>query len=179
MALPTVHLRDLSDSGLDLEPVVDAAWLGEVLAGTELQPAADPAGTLRVRLDKAGDGDGAVVLNVRGSVKVRGTCVRCLEPIELPISCTTSLLLEPASSAHSKASKQGQEHELTAEELDLDVYHDEKIELSQWVREQILVEVPAHPAHEDCAPPAVVGGNKVGPDPRWAGLEKFKTKKEL
>jgi|LNFM01.1.fsa_nt_gb uncharacterized metal-binding protein YceD (DUF177 family) len=176
MVLPIIQLRDLSDSGLDLEPAVDAAWLGEVLSGTELQPAADPAGSLRVRLDKAGDGDGTVVLNVRGSVRVRGTCVRCLEALELDVSCTTSLLLEPASSARAKAAKHGQEHELTADELDLDVYHDEKIDLSQWVREQILVELPAHPTHEDCAPPAVEGDNKPGPDPRWAALEKFKTK---
>jgi uncharacterized metal-binding protein YceD (DUF177 family) len=171
MSLDTIHLRDLPESGLDLEPVVDAAWLREVLEGTELVPANDPAGKLRVRIDKSGDD---IVLNIRGAVRVRGTCVRCLEPIEFDVSCTTALLLEPAASA--RPFKHGEERELTADELDKDVYRDDKIELGAWVREQILVEIPAHPAHEDCEAPRSAEADTHRLDPRWAGLAKFKTK---
>lgn len=171
MTLTTVHLRDLTESGLDLEPAVDAAWLRTVLEGTDLEPAADPAGTLSVRLDKSGDD---VVLNIRGSVRVRGTCVRCLEPLEVDVPCTTALLLEPATNARSH--KPGEEHELTADELDKDVYRDDKVELTEWVREQILVELPAHPAHESCEPPRSPDADTPRRDPRWAALEKLKTK---
>jgi uncharacterized metal-binding protein YceD (DUF177 family) len=176
MALPTIHLRDIPESGLDLEPLVDASWLREVLAGTDFEPFSDPAGKLRIRLDKSA-ASADVILNVRGSARVRGTCVRCLEPIDIEVSCTTSLLLEPAtvSSTH----KHGEERELTAEELDRDVYSEDKIELSHWVREQILVELPAHPTHEDCVAPKSPGVERTSGDPRWAALEKFKTKKEL
>lgn len=171
MSLDTIHLRDLPDSGLDLEPVVDSAWLHEVLEDTEFEPASDPAGRLHVRIDKSGDD---VVLHIRGAVKVRSTCVRCLEPIEFDVSCTTALLLEPA--ANVRLAEHGEERELTAEELDKDVYRDDKIELGAWVREQILVELPSHPAHEDCAAPRYGDADNQRLDPRWAGLEKFKNK---
>lgn len=171
MSLDTIHLRDIPDSGLDLEPAVDAAWLREVLSGTDLEPASDPAGKLRVRVDKSGDD---VVLNIRGAVTVRGTCVRCLEPLEFEVSCTTALLLEPAVNA--RPHKHGEERELTAEELDKDVYRDDKVELGTWVREQILVELPAHPTHESCEAPHSGETETHRVDPRWAGLEKFKTK---
>jgi uncharacterized protein len=171
MSLDTIHLRDLPESGLDLEPAVDAAWLREVLEGTGLEPASDPAGKLRVRIDKSGDD---VVLNIRGTVKARGTCVRCLEPLEIDIVCTTALLLEPA--ANARPHKHGEEHELTPDELDKDVYRDDKIELGTWVREQILVELPAHPTHEDCEAPRLSEEDTHRVDPRWAALEKFKTK---
>jgi len=171
MSLDTIHLRDLPESGLDLEPAVDAAWLREVLEGTGLEPASDPAGKLRVRIDKSGDD---VVLNIRGTVKARGTCVRCLEPLEIDIVCTTALLLEPA--ANARPHKHGEEHELTPDELDKDVYRDDKIELGTWVREQILVELPAHPTHEECEAPRLSEEDTHRVDPRWAALEKFKTK---
>jgi uncharacterized metal-binding protein YceD (DUF177 family) len=173
MTLPTIHLRDLPESGLDLEPTIDAAWLREVLVGTGLEPASDPAGALRIRLDKSGDD---VVLNIRGAAKVRGTCVRCLEALELEVSCTTALLLEPA--ANARALKHGEERELTADELDKDVYREDKIELGAWVREQIIVELPAHPTHESCEAPSAGDVEINRRDPRWAALEKFKTKKE-
>jgi uncharacterized metal-binding protein YceD (DUF177 family) len=170
MSFSTIHLRDIPESGLDLEPAVSASWLREALSGTEVEPAADPAGTLRLRLDRSGDD---VVLNIRGSVRVRATCVRCLDAIELELPCTTALLLEPSSKG-SRAAKHGEEHELSEDDLDRDVYHDDKIDLGQWIREQILVELPAHPAHEECNPPHTPATEVTRRDPRLAVLEKFK-----
>ena len=65
---------------------------------------------------------------------------------------------------------------LTADELDKDVYRDDKVELTEWVREQIIVELPAHPAHESCEPPRSPDADTPRRDPRWAALEKLKTK---
>jgi uncharacterized metal-binding protein YceD (DUF177 family) len=170
MSLSPVHLRDIPESGLDIEPVLSAAWLREALDGTGAEPTADPAGVLHVRLDRS---DPDVILNVRGAVRVRATCVRCLEPIEFDVPCTTALLLEPAAKA-SRAPRPGEEHELSADDLDKDVFHDDKIDLAHWIREQILVELPAHPVHEDCRPPSAAEVEVTRRDPRFAALEKFK-----
>jgi uncharacterized metal-binding protein YceD (DUF177 family) len=170
MRLPSVQLRDIPESGLDLEPVLSAAWLREALEGTGAEPTSDPAGSVHVRLDRS---DPDVIVNVRGAVRVRATCVRCLEPVELEVPCTTALLLEPASSA-SRATRPGEERELSADDLDKDVYHDDKIDLAHWIREQILVELPAHPTHEDCRPPHAAEAEVARRDPRLAVLEKFK-----
>ena len=71
------------------------------------------------------------------------------------------------------------EYELTDEELVKDVYQDDTVEVGTWVREQILIELPPHPAHDSCSPPSLVKAEKTetkAKDPRLAGLEKFKIK---
>lgn len=176
MSFPKVHLRDIPDSGADYSFVVDGPWLSTALEGTDFKPASDPAGTMSVGMNLSGDD---VVLRGKGSVLLATECVRCLEALNVKVDCDFSLLLEPASSVKRPASggsDDESEYELSDDELDRDVYHDDTVEVGSWVREQILIELPAHPAHESCSPPAVIQPETKVKDPRLAGLEKFKIK---
>ncbi len=74
------------------------------------------------------------------------SCSRCLEPFAAQVGAEFELLLVPAP--------QGQvadEAELSAPELDLDVYSGETVDLEALVREEIILLVPLKPlCLEDC-----------------------------
>ena len=178
MTFPKVHLRDIPESGAEYSFPVDSVWLSAALQGTDYTAAKDPSGEMGIQLQLSGDD---VILRGKGSVSVKAECVRCLEPVELRVECDFSLLLEPAAAAKRPAGKLNtdDEYELTDEELVKDVYQDDAVEVGTWVREQILIELPPHPAHDSCSPPSLAKTEKTETkvkDPRLAGLEKFKIK---
>jgi DUF177 domain-containing protein len=73
-------------------------------------------------------------------------CGRCLDPFEAPVASEFEVLLAPApgSAAPDK-------EELSAQELDLDFYSGETVDLEALVREQIILLVPLKPlCREDC-----------------------------
>lgn len=73
-------------------------------------------------------------------------CGRCLEPFSLPVETDFDLLLVPAPQAAGP-----EEEELSAQELDLDFYSGETVDLEAIVREQIILMVPLKPlCQEDC-----------------------------
>ncbi len=170
-----MHLRDISESGASYSIAVDAAWLSTALEGTDYAASQDPAGKFSVDLTMSGDD---VVLRGAGSVAVRAQCVRCLESLTLSVASEFSLLLEPAGATHRPAgvTNAEDEYEIGADEPDRDVYHDDTIDVGSWVREQILIELPTHPAHESCSPPALPKTETKAKDLRLAGLEKIKLK---
>ncbi|MGA7578055.1 MAG: YceD family protein [Desulfobaccales bacterium] len=98
---------------------------------------------------------GAVTLAKHGQdILIRGSlegslglsCGRCLEPFAAPVATEFELLLLPAP-----ASESPDEEELSARELDLDVYTGETVDLEALVREQIILLVPLKPlCQEDC-----------------------------
>jgi uncharacterized metal-binding protein YceD (DUF177 family) len=95
------------------------------------------------------------------------------------------LLLEPADGARaSVGGAAGAELELRAEDLDADVYQDDKIDLGCWLREQVLLETPVHPRHPgDCPVPLLLpqaspAGRGAAVDPRLAVLKTLTLKKE-
>jgi DUF177 domain-containing protein len=102
-----------------------------------------------------GNISGAVTLAKQGrEILIRGhvegslvlSCSRCLEPFAAPVAAEFELLLEPAP-----ASQAQDEQELSARELDLDVYSGETVDLEALVREQIILLVPLKPlCQEDC-----------------------------
>ena len=85
---------------------------------------------------------------IRGSLEgsLGLSCGRCLEPFAAPVATEFELLLLPAP-----ASESPDEEELSARELDLDVYTGETVDLEALVREQIILLVPLKPlCQEDC-----------------------------
>lgn len=175
---PSIRAETIPEEGLQLELSLDASWLTEVLADAEMRPASGTHGAARVRLDLS---EKDVI--VSGSVKATLTaeCVACLEEVTLPVEGEFTLVLSPASS--QKAHKPHEEVELTSDELDTDVYEDDTIKLSHWLREQILLAAPVHPRHEgECPRPLIPnaptnGGSAREIDPRLAPLMKL-TRKE-
>lgn len=181
---PTLKVDHIPEEGLDLDIAFDPAWLAEVLASSELAPVAGREGGARVRvdLDKRN-----VILTGRFDTVASATCVACLEPVELALGADFTLLLEPATPAVNVVQRGAvpDEHELSPGELDVDAYENGEVDLSHWLREQIVLEAPVHPRHEgDCPTPLTVptadhgASDETADDPRLAPLRRLMTNKE-
>jgi uncharacterized protein len=73
-------------------------------------------------------------------------CSRCLEPFDAPVAAEFEVLLVPAPQSEAP-----DKEELSAQELDLDVYSGETVDLEALVREQIILLVPLKPlCREGC-----------------------------
>jgi len=173
MAPPVILLDRIPDDGLQQELVLDEAWLTGVYEGTGLMTVAGAPGHASVRLDKDKRN---VFMSGRFEVTAQTDCVACLERMTFTMSADLVLHLEPAGS--TKPGKAVHEEvELSRDELDVDVYTDDRIDLAHWLREAILLEAPLHPRHEVCpvklempaAPPLA----RDGIDPRLAPLARF------
>ncbi|MEL6177369.1 MAG: DUF177 domain-containing protein [Myxococcota bacterium] len=127
-----------------------------------------------LRLQKLDDG----TILVRGGARVGlgFACVRCLEPRERVLEAEVDAVLFPESTA-----KFDDEHELTAEEMDVSFYDDsnDELDLTDTVREALLLEMPSYPTcseQEVCKPHQLDVEEEDGPaiDPRWQALVKIK-----
>lgn len=171
---PTIRVDAIPEEGLSLALALDPAWLAQVLGDTEMTPAEGAHGA-KLRLDLDGRD---VILSGSIETRVKAACVACLEDIEVPVATEFQLVLSPAASA--KTHRAHEEVELSASELDADVYTDDAIDLSHWLREQILLEAPVHPRHEGDCPkplrttPSPNGGTERTIDPRLAPLLKLR-----
>ncbi len=73
-------------------------------------------------------------------------CSRCLEPFDAPVASEFEVLLVPAPGGEV-----ADKEELSAQELDLDFYSGETVDLEALVREQIILLAPLKPlCQEDC-----------------------------
>jgi len=119
---------------------------------------------------------------VEGSVKisVKVACSRCLKDMSLPLDLTFREEYLPA-----EESGKGNEQELTNTELDLGFYTNDELDITELVKEQILLAVPMKPlCRDDCRGLCTRCGKDLnrGPcgcrkkeiDPRLAPLAKFK-----
>ena len=161
----------------------------------------DVAGT--VRRDKGT----AVILEVRVSSVMEMTCSRCLEPFTVPVyEDVRTRFVPPAEFAKVTAETATRDGDLDASGDDEEVsesgaqgagdevvgiaeYRDDKIDLTEVVREQLYLALPMKPlCREDCkglCPVCGVNRNRetctcqeVWVDPRMAALKKFKTSNE-
>lgn len=175
MAPPIIPFDRIPDDGLQQEVVLDEAWLGEVYSETGLMTVPGAPGRASVRLDKDGRN---VFLSGRFEAPAQADCVACLERLTLSLGADLVLHLEPAAAAGGKPGKLAHEEvELSRDELDVDVYTDDRIDLAHWLREAILLEAPLHPRHEVCPVklemPAAPPTARDGIDPRLAPLARF------
>lgn len=73
-------------------------------------------------------------------------CSRCLKEFSFPIKNNFSIEYSP----YRELSKE-KEHELTREELDVNFYHNDEIDIEDLIREQIFLFVPMRPlCKSDC-----------------------------
>jgi len=111
------------------------------------------------------------------------TCCRCAKSFSQSVVKEFSVQYWP----DPKADKEGEEQELSYDELDIGFYREDKIDLSAVVTEQILLEIPMKPVcRESCRGLCDQCGAdlnsetceciKTGVDPRLAVLEKIKNR---
>ncbi|MCA9755126.1 MAG: DUF177 domain-containing protein [Candidatus Eisenbacteria bacterium] len=143
----------------------------------------EPEGPIsfRARIYRIGDR-----MEIRGPVrtKVRQTCGRCLEPVVSEVEAEVRVFAEPPDSRDPREREEVREDDLGI------VYHDgQSVDLTDEVRQVLLVEVPWHPTcREDCRGLCPrCGANRNGDgcactedpvDPRWRALLDLREKAE-
>ena len=109
-------------------------------------------------------------------------CQRCLTPTDIPLDFPFS-----ATFVTEENYTDAKETEVRGADLDVSVYEDEKIDLEELAREQILLNLPTQAlCREDCkglCPKCGANLNETNCDcadeeidPRWAELGKLKVK---
>jgi len=116
--------------------------------------------------------------NIKGEVETE--CFRCLSKVNLPIDLSFRDLFVSKEQFTNE-----QEKEVRGEDLSLSVYEDQKIDISDIVREEILLNIATQIlCREDCKGLcATCGANRNETmcncfekeiDPRWAALKNLK-----
>ena len=132
-----INLKTIPETGLavaiDLGPEWFARW-HEADPGLEF---ADARITGVVHLSKHGHD-----ILVRGSLsgQLELACSRCLEPFAAPAAIDFDLLLVPGPPSATAA-----DAELSPDDLDLDYYTGEIVDLESLVKEQIILMLPLKP----------------------------------
>lgn len=124
----------------------------------------------------------AAATTVTGKIKslIEIDCDRCLEPVKTPLDIDVDLEFVPVEQFSADS-----ERELTAEDLNVDAFNGESLDLKAIAREQILLEIPQQFfCREDCKGLCAKCGinlnlidcncNEGEIDPRWAALQNLK-----
>ena len=132
-----------------------------------------------MRLTSVSEG---VLVDAQVSTLAEGECIRCLDPMEMPIARNFQELYRYApEKAHTKAQRKAAEAYDDLDEDDELMMDGEFIDLEGPVRDAIVLALPINPlCDEDC--PGLCQGcgvkwsllepghHHVATDPRWAGL---------
>lgn len=163
----SVELASVPPSGAPVAVRADAERLG--LTGREGNARGDDfelVGSVRLdgRLERL-SGDG---FRLRGQLggSARLDCVRCLDPVEIPLAEALDLVYLPgasavsdrepggapavgASAAAGASAPAGAETALDAEDLNVSFYASDRLELAETLREQVHLALPVKPL---CSP---------------------------
>ncbi len=183
-----VNIDEIKDSGLERSWDIPAARIDEALRGDPAGYTAAAPARVQARLERLGR---RVRLLGSTSVDLQAPCGRCLTPskVQVPVDFHLSLVpAEEAVGAEGGQAEGGEEHgegSFTPEQVDEETYRGKVIELDPLVEEQIALAVPEYPVcQEGCKGLCPVCGQNQNekacgcdrhvPDPRWAGLSKFR-----
>jgi uncharacterized protein len=173
-----ISIADLDAGGREFKFAVRAAWVRGALEETGAT-AAGPDGELAVRVSKSGHD---VVVRGQLNIELVTPCARCLKDVTIRLEHPVTALMVPA--AEMRAGRDGEEHELTPEELDVLSYSGETIALDDLVRDELVLEIPIVPlCSEECpgiSPPPALKGGAPGDaiDPRLLPLLRLKMMNE-
>ncbi|MCI0548263.1 MAG: DUF177 domain-containing protein [Candidatus Rokubacteria bacterium] len=162
-----IRVSEIPEEGLPIEGAAAIA-----------HPFADPGWAL-TDLSLLIEKEGEVVL-VRGRLDARvpQTCSRCLEPYQVTVSPRIDARFVPTPAGRQE------EHELAKDDLETDVYDNDRLDVSALVETETTLGLPMKPlCREDCRGLCpVCGGNRnhascgCPPPPvdsRWAALREL------
>jgi uncharacterized metal-binding protein YceD (DUF177 family) len=156
-----VQLADLERGPKHVSFTLTEAFLGWVFEETGAE--AQGEGTLELELTKTGH---EVMVRGKAQAKVHVPCVVTLDPLPFELRPELFLLLYPAPKTESagetgkrKKSKRSArraeeiEPELSPEDAARDTYQGDEVVLDTFVREFLLLELPAYPRRSDLPSP--------------------------
>ena len=185
-----VNIDEIKDDGLDRAWDVSREQVDELVRADQAGYRAEAAAHVRAHLDKV---ERRVLLRVQAAARVRAPCGRCLVPVELEVPVDFALTLvpapeeEPAARGERDRPRTRVAGSFSPDQAEEESYAGREIDLDPFVREQIALALPGYPlCREGCLGLCPSCGQNLNekacgcdrrvPDPRWAGLEKFRTK---
>jgi uncharacterized protein len=141
-----IPARDLDAAGKSYSFTVRAAWLRGILEGIEAT-IAGPDGLLELRASKSGTD---VVVHGTLKAELTSPCARCLAPTDVRVAQQLSALYVPAKSIKGSTGLDN-EYEFEPEEADMLPFDGDTVILDDFVRDELLLEIPMIPlCSEDC-----------------------------
>jgi uncharacterized protein len=183
-----VNIDEIKDSGLERSWEVPSAQLDEALRGDRAGYRAAAPSRVDVHLVRLGR---RVLLRGKAVLDLGAPCGRCLLParVSVPVDFQLSLVpVEEAGETQAERHEDGDAHvegSFSPQAVDEETYRGKVIDLDPLVEEQFVLALPAYPVcQEGCKGLCPVCGQNQNekacgcdrrvPDPRWAGLEKFR-----
>lgn len=133
-----INIARLTERGADFEFSLGVSWFTHWLTEDPGLEFAGP-GDLEVQVHLERHGHDILVRGHLGG-NVTLSCSRCLTPFPYPVATDFDLLLSPGPVAVAD-----KDLELTREDLDLDFYEGETVDLERFLREQVLLQLPLKP----------------------------------
>jgi len=186
-----VNIDEIKDRGIEREWDLSRETLDEAVRGDRAGYRAAGPAHVQARLEKTGR---RVHLAARTRAGLTAPCGRCLLPVQVQLPVEFELSLVPAEELqpHPDGERRdrgegGSEGSFTAGDVDEEPYRSKVIDLDPLVCEQVALALYPYPVcREDCKGLCLVCGQNLNekdcacdrhvPDPRWAGLEKLKTR---
>jgi uncharacterized protein len=182
-----VNIDEIKEGGLDRAWDLSQKQVDDAVRGDAAGYRAQGSAHVEAHLDRLSR---RVLLRARSRTELSAPCGRCLALVRVPVPIDFSLTLVPADrDADGKSQDGGKRRSgsFTVEQVDEELFSGKEIDLDPIVREQLLLALPPYPlCRESCKGLCPVCGRNLNdaecgcdrraPDPRWAGLEKFRTK---
>ena len=186
-----VNIDEIKDSALPRAWDLSREEVDEMLKGDRAGYRAQGPTHVEAQLSKV---ERRVFLQANSTSLLTAPCGRCLSPVTVEVPVRIDLTFVPEAEVReasgATAPERGAGHpggsfgEAAADE---ETYSGKVIDFGPAVREQILLSVPGYPVcRESCKGLCPVCGANLNdgdcgcdrrtPDPRWAGLEKFRQK---
>jgi uncharacterized protein len=183
-----VNIDEIKEGGLARAWDLPRERVDDMVQGDRAGYRAQAPARLEAKLTRSGR---RVLLSARGEAQVAAPCGRCLAPVTVRLPLDFDLAFVPEEERKAPAPSREDEGKgpvaasfepTTADE---EVYRGREIDLDPVVREQLILALPAYPVcRESCKGLCArcganlnereFGCDRTVPDPRWAGLEKFK-----
>jgi uncharacterized protein len=171
-----IEVSQIPPEGMELKAALDP---GEVHVEGEESFVLESGGSLSCTLERGDDR----TVHVRGALaaRLRVECGRCLEPFLLPVAQELDLFYLPHEADQEE--EEEDEVELKDHEMVVAYYRDERLDLGEMLREQLILNLPMKRiCREDClglCPTCGANRNTApcacppGTDPRLAVLGKL------
>jgi uncharacterized protein len=186
-----VNIDEIKEVGLQRDWDLTREAVDEMVRGDSAGYRARAAAHVEVLLSKV---ERRIVLEAHATASLTAPCGRCLSavPVDVPVDFELTFVpqdeVEEAGEAPSVERDTGPTSgSFTAEAVNEETYSGKVIDLAPVVREQFLLALPGYPVCSDACKGlcSVCGANlnerecgcdRRVPDPRWAGLEKLRSK---
>jgi uncharacterized protein len=186
-----VNIDEIKEGGLERAWDFTREQVDEIVRGDGAGYRAQSPAHVEAHLEKLGR---RVLLEARSGAELTAPCGRCLVPVKVQVPVDFKLTFVPAEkltqeerdAAEQDKAKHKVAGSFRAEQVDEETYTGHQIDLDPVVREQLALALPHYPlCREGCKGLCPACGQNLNekecgcdrhvPDPRWAGLAKFRT----